>query len=96
MIKPNSSFPVFTVKDLAEKVRAAGKSLGLRVKVESIPNPRREAEEHYYNPAHTGLLTLGLEPHYLTEEFLIGMLEFVLRYKKNINEKVILPRVSWT
>lgn len=92
----NQFVETFTVKELAEKVRDAGENLGLKVEIKSIPNPRREAEEHYYNPAHTGLMELGLEPHYLTGEFLAGMLEFVLKYKDRIDEKVILPGVSWT
>jgi len=35
--------------------------LGLEVKVNNMPNPRIEAEDHYYNPVHTGLLELGLK-----------------------------------
>lgn len=92
----NQFVETFTVNELAEKVRAAGRELGLEVEIKSIPNPRREAEDHYYNPAHTGLLDLGLKPHYLTEDFLVGMLRFVLRYKERIDREVILPRVSWT
>lgn len=92
----NQFVETFTVNELAERVRAAGRELGLEVEIKSIPNPRREAEDHYYNPAHTGLLDLGLKPHYLTEDFLVGMLRFVLRYKERIDKEVILPRVSWT
>ena len=76
--------------------RTAGKSLGIDVQIKIIPNPRREAEEHYYNPAHTGLLDLGLEPHYLTDEVATGMLSFVLKYKDQIRQDYILPKVTWT
>lgn len=39
----------FSVNDLARIVTTEGKKLGLNVDVVSIPNPRVEAEEHYYN-----------------------------------------------
>ena len=83
------------MNDLAEKVREAGRQLGLEVQINKIPNPRREAEEHYYNPAHTGLLSLGLAPHYLTTQTLADMLTFVSRYGDGINADYTLPRVTW-
>jgi UDP-sulfoquinovose synthase len=60
-----------------------------------VENPRKEAEEHYYNPAHQGLLELGLQPHYLTDEVLAEMLETVGRFKANIQEHKIIRRVKW-
>jgi len=91
----NQFVETFSVNDLAAKVEAAGKTLGLEVKIKKIPNPRLEAEEHYYNPAHTGLLSLGLEPHYLTEGVLAGMLELINKYKNYLNHTLIYPRVKW-
>ena len=91
----NQFVELFSVNDLADKVVKAGKGLGIKVQVKSIPNPRREAEEHYYNPAHTGLLDLGLKPHYLTDEVAGAMLAHVLKYKSRIQKGYILPRVSW-
>ncbi|QBQ55971.1 NAD-dependent epimerase/dehydratase family protein [Nitrosococcus wardiae] len=85
----------FTVNQLAEKVRQAGNELGLDVQVRSIDNPRKEAEEHYYNPKHHGLLDLGLKPHYMTQEVLMEMLQQVKRYRDRIDEKKVLPRVKW-
>ena len=49
------------MNQLVEKVKDAGLDLGLNVEVKSIKNPRKEAEEHYYNAAHSGLIELGLE-----------------------------------
>ncbi|RLC81479.1 MAG: NAD-dependent dehydratase, partial [Chloroflexi bacterium] len=68
----------------AEKVKQVGAKLGYEVKINHIENPRKEAEEHYYNPKYTGLIELGLKPHYLTEEALVGMFEIVEKYKNNI------------
>ncbi len=91
----NQFTETFSVNDLAEKVREAGKQLQLNVKIEHIENPRTEAEEHYYNPAHTGLLDLGLTPHYLSEEVLLDMIEFVMRHKSLIQTDQMLQNVKW-
>ena len=47
---------------------------GIEVEVQTFPNPRVEAESHYYNATHTKLLDLGLEPHLLGEELVQSML----------------------
>ena len=91
----NQFVETFSVNELAARVQAAGKSLGLDVQIKSIPNPRREAEEHYYNPAHTGLLSLGLQPHYLTDEVLTEMLQIIMTYKNDIDKALVYPEVKW-
>ncbi len=91
----NQFVEIFSVNDLAEKVREAGTALGLEVKINKIPNPRREEEEHYYHPTHTGLLELGLEPHFLTEKVISDLLSFVSRWKDAINRNLILSLVNW-
>ncbi len=85
----------FTVNELADTVKRAAHGLGIEVAVESISNPRKELEEHYYNPRHSGLIELGLQPHYLTEEVLTDMLQRVLPYRDRIDRKRIMPRVRW-
>jgi UDP-sulfoquinovose synthase len=91
----NQFAETFTVSELAERVQRVGNQLGLSVQVQSVQNPRKEAEEHYYNPAHTGLLELGLEPHYLTDEILEQMFKIVERYRDQINEKAIFRNIKW-
>lgn len=91
----NQFVETFSVLELAEHVRKAGEKMGLDVKVESIENPRREMEEHYYNPANTNLLNLGLKPNPLTTDVLVGMLEFVSRHKDRIDHGKFLPKVKW-
>jgi UDP-sulfoquinovose synthase len=85
----------FTVNELAAWVQRAGQSLGLRVEIQHLKNPRKEAEEHFYKPAHSGLLELGLRPHPISEEILCGMLERILPYKNRIDSERIYPRVRW-
>jgi len=85
----------FTVNELADRVKAASKQIGIDVKIESIENPRKEPEDHYYNAAHTGLTALGLKPNFMTEEVLVSMLEQIARHKDAIDPARVMPRVSW-
>lgn len=91
----NQFTEAFTVKELAARVQQVGNHLGLNVEIKPVENPRKEAEEHYYNPAHTGLLELGLNPHYLSDEVLEQMFKIVERYRKRINEKAIFRNIKW-
>lgn len=86
----------FTVNELAEKVKRAGTQLGLNVKVQSIANPRKEAENHYYNAVHSGLIGLGLKPHFMSDDVLVPMLKRVLYYKDRIDVDKMPPRVRWS
>ncbi len=91
----NQFTETFSVTELAQKVTAAGNKLGLNVKTQHIENPRMEAEEHYYNPVHTGLTDLGLKPHFLDEETIADMMNFALRQKENINLEQFCRNVRW-
>ncbi|MDL1971506.1 MAG: NAD-dependent epimerase/dehydratase family protein [Candidatus Desulfofervidaceae bacterium] len=91
----NQITETFTVNELAEKVQQVGEKLGYKVEINHIENPRKEAEEHYYNPKYTGLLELGLKPHYLTDEVLEGMFKIVEKYKNNIQTHKIFRGVKW-
>lgn len=84
-----------SVNQIADKVREAGSRVGLKVEVQSIDNPRKEKEEHYYNAMHHGLLELGLQPNFMTEDVLVAMLEAVLRHREAIDTRKIMPRVGW-
>lgn len=91
----NQVTETFTVNELAVNVREAGAMAGYRVEIKSIENPRKEAEDHYYNPTYTGLRDLGLKPHLLSAEKLAGMMEFITRHKDAVDESYILPKVKW-
>ena len=92
----NQFTETFSVTELAERVKRAGDSLGLDVSIEHVENPRIELEEHYYNPAHSELLKLGLEPHYLTDEVLVEMMEFVVRHRDRIDPEKFVRGVTWS
>ena len=91
----NQFTETFSVNELANRVQRVGNSMGLNVKIKPVENPRKEAEEHYYNPKHTGLLELGLEPNYLTDEVLSEMMEFVLKHKNKVKKNQIYRKVKW-
>jgi UDP-sulfoquinovose synthase len=91
----NQIMETFSVMELAELTRKVGQKLGYEVPVKSIENPRKEAEEHYYNPTYQGLIDIGVEPHYLTEEVMEGMFRVVEGYKDNIRKDVIFRGVRW-
>ena len=85
----------FSVRDLAERVQRVGDDLGLNVVVDRVPDPRIEAEEHYYNATHTKLLALGLQPHLLTDDVIAGLIEVIQRYKDRILLEPIAPKTRW-
>jgi UDP-sulfoquinovose synthase len=92
----NQFTETFSVNEIAQRVKKVGDELGFKVQIKSITNPRKEKEEHYYNPAHTGLQKLGLEPHFLTDDVLREMFAQVARFRGKIDKAKILPRVSWS
>ena len=49
--------------------------------IQSVPNPRVEAEEHYYNAQHTKLVGLGLEPHLLGDNIIDSLLNFAIEVR---------------
>jgi UDP-sulfoquinovose synthase len=85
----------FSVLELAEMAQAAGAKLGLAVEINPLPDPRVEAEEHYYNAKHSKLIDLGLKPHYLSESLLDSLMNIAIQYRDRIDTSLILPRVNW-
>ncbi len=85
----------FSVADIADRVTAAGSALGMAISRQTVPNPRVESAQHYYNPKNSALLALGLAPRLLTEDVLQGMLAWAARYAKRIDPRVIQPTVDW-
>jgi UDP-sulfoquinovose synthase len=85
----------FSVNDLAAIVARVGASKGINVVVDRVTDPRIEAEEHYYNAAHTKLVELGLRPHLLTDAVVGEILDTIQRYKDRILLGPIAPKTKW-
>ena len=82
----------FSVNDMADMVASLYPG---EVVVQHLDNPRVEAEEHYYRPANSGLLALGLEPHLLSDTLVESMFEIVKRHADRVQVETLLPRAQW-
>jgi len=91
----NQFTETFNVLELAQMVKAQSETLGLRVEIDHLKNPRVEAEQHYYNPIHRKLTELGLQPRLLSDELLQSMVKRVREHASRIKQDIILPRVTW-
>lgn len=85
----------FSILELAQLVQDAGSRLDLNVQIEHLPDPRVEAEEHYYNARHTKLADLGLKPHLLSESLLDSLINVAMQYRDLVDSNLFLPRVEW-
>jgi len=85
----------FTVLELARMVQAAGRKLGIPVEIDHLPDPRVEAEQHYYNARHSKLVELGLKPHLLSESLLDSLLNIAIQYRERIDPSLFMPSVNW-
>ncbi|PSN85607.1 NAD-dependent dehydratase [Candidatus Marsarchaeota G1 archaeon BE_D] len=87
----------YSVLELAQKVYKVGKEMGFEPAIAHVPNPRVEAESHYYNPEHEKLKALGFKRTRELEEELRNMLRDLSRYKNRLEAKkdVIFPRTDW-
>ena len=85
----------FNVLELAQMVQESGKDLGLKVQIDHLPDPRVEAESHYYNAKHSTLINLGLKPHLLSNSLLDLLINIAIRYRDRIDPMQFLPTVNW-
>jgi UDP-sulfoquinovose synthase len=85
----------FSVLQLAQLTATAAKHLGLKVEIDHLPDPRVEAEEHYYNAKHSKLIDMGLNPHCLSNALLDSLLSIAMQYRERIDPALMVPRVSW-
>lgn len=91
----NQFTETFSILQLAELVVEQAKLLGLSARIDHLENPRVELEEHHYNPVHTKLLDLGLQPHFLSDELVNTMIKTVVKYKDRLKPEIIQPKVKW-
>jgi UDP-sulfoquinovose synthase len=92
----NQFTEIFSIAQLAQMVQEQAQKLGITVKVDHLPNPRVEMEEHHYNVVHDNLLGLGLRPRFLSDELIDSMLKKISEARNHIRMETILPHVSWS
>jgi UDP-sulfoquinovose synthase len=88
---------VYDITELASKVQRVARDVGLDAVIRNLLNPRKELEDHYYNPDHSALLDLGYEPTHDVEQEIHVMLEDLIRYRDRIEAKrdALIPDVRW-
>ncbi len=87
----------FSINELADKVKKIGKEFNLDVEISHIDNPRKETEEHYYNPDHQKLFDLGYVPTNDIEGQIRQMFTDLIPYKSRIEEckEANFPKSYW-
>jgi len=85
----------FSVLEIARMVQKAARELGMEVEINHLPDPRVEAEEHYYNAKHSKLIDLGLKPHFLSHSLLDSLMNIAVKYRDRIDLSLMQPNVSW-
>lgn len=88
---------VYDVSTLAQVVVKKAKEVGIDIPVSTVTNPRRESEDHYYNPESSALKKLGFIPTHTLEEELSIMLEDLIPYGDRIlaQRQAVEPAVHW-
>jgi UDP-sulfoquinovose synthase len=85
----------FSVLELARLVQVAAKKLHLNAEIQHLPDPRVEAESHYYNAKHSKLVDLGLKPHLLSDSLLDSLVNIAIEYRDRIDPSLFMPQVNW-
>ena len=93
----NQFAETYDLVELAEKVKRVGREMGINVEVRHLENPRKEVEEHYYNPDHQLLFDLGYRPIRDADTELQVMLADLVQHADRIEAKraVLIPDVRW-
>lgn len=86
----------FSLNELAEVICAARAKRGLQTEVAHVPNPRVEAEEHYYNAKHQALVDLGLKPHLLGDTLVNSLIGWIDKHSSRVDLVALgASEVTW-
>jgi UDP-sulfoquinovose synthase len=87
----------YSVNELAERVARIATDLGLHPIIEHPPDPRVEAEQHYYNPIHEHLPALGYRRTRELDEVVREIFHDLIRYRRRLEARkhVLAPTVQW-
>jgi UDP-sulfoquinovose synthase len=80
---------------VADIARTIAKCWPEPVTIEHLENPRVEAEGHYYNVEHSGLMGLGLTPNRLSDTLIESLLKISKRYAQRARLEALRPTVRW-
>ncbi len=88
---------VYSIIELADRIKKIASRVGLEVEIHPIENPRTEAEEHYYNPDHQHLLDLGYKPTQDMDTELENVLRDLIPHRLRIESRkeAQFPDIRW-
>ena len=86
---------VWSLNRLAFEVFMACDRLEIPVTSEHLPNPRTEADQHYYNPTHDELFKLGYQPTSYFSDEIFNLIKTLLPYKERVISEAIMPTTNW-
>ncbi len=87
----------YSVNELAQLVHRVAGELGLSPTIDHPPDPRVEAEQHYYLPLHDNLLALGYQRTRALEDVVREIFRDLLRFRRRLEARryVVMPTVQW-
>ena len=87
----------YSVEELAYMVASVGDEIGLHVEIHHYDNPRKELDQHYFNPDRNHLIELGYQPTHDVKAEMQYMLQDLSNHKKRILEKkeMLIPDIQW-
>jgi len=88
---------IHNVESLAITVQEVANQIGLTVDIEHYDNPRKEMNNHYYNPDRRHLIDLGYKPSGNLHNELKLMLSDLMPNRDRILEKrhILVPDIRW-
>ena len=91
----NQISETLSVNQIANKISHIGNKRNHKVEIKNLKNPRKELEEHYYNPVFQGLIDIGVTPSYLTDNIIEEIFQVVEKYAENIRKEVVFKGIKW-
>jgi len=90
---------IYSVQALADRVMRAAVEIGVLkegdIGAEQILNPRKEAEQHYYNPAHQKLFDLGYKPTTNIQLEITNLIHRLIPFRRRIQSGMAMPTINW-
>ncbi len=87
----------YSVNELAEMTARVATEFGLHPTIDHPPDPRVEAEQHYYHPVHDHLVALGYRRSRELEDVMREIFRDLLRFRRRLEARrhVVMPAVRW-
>ena len=86
---------IYSINQLANMVVDVSRKLGFCSRLEHIPNPRKEAEEHYYNPEHQKLFDMGYVPTTDIKQEIEKLIKLIAPFHERVDTSVFAPKTKW-